>query len=252
MKDKVENQIPEAADYGWFELKRIYAKNYSIGVGISTVFHVLLLGLYFFVVVMGKEEEENIPTVRIMKYSELGPPPSISNEIPPQLAVSSAAVKPSVGVPVPVPDASVSPEQTFATQEELSQTMGPTIGEGFGTSGIQIEQDIQIEPEQLGEDEPDIDKFVAVEKMPEIVKVEKPIYPDLAIRANLEGKVFVKILVDREGKPRRAVVIKSDAEIFNQAAIDAAMKYAFTPALQNQKPVPVWVVIPFKFELRGN
>ncbi|MDP1994988.1 MAG: energy transducer TonB, partial [Ignavibacteria bacterium] len=64
--------------------------------------------------------------------------------------------------------------------------------------------------------------------------------------------VWVKILVSKEGKPKKAVVVKSDAEIFNQSATDAAMKYSFTPALQNNKPVAVWVVVPFKFELRGN
>ncbi|NCS90295.1 MAG: hypothetical protein COW85_07145 [Ignavibacteria bacterium CG22_combo_CG10-13_8_21_14_all_37_15] len=236
--------------YGAFELKKLYPKNYSIGLTIAVIFHIFMIGVYFFAVFMQTEDEDNIPIVRIMKYSELGPPPSISNEIPPQVAVSGPVVKPTVGIPVPVPDASVSPEQTLASQEEMSNVAGPTITEGTGGGGIQITQDIKIEQE--ADDNPDMDKFVAVEKMPEIVVQAKPVYPDLAIRANLEGRVWVKILVSKEGKPKKAVVVKSDAEIFNQSAIDAAMKYAFTPALQNHKPVAVWVVVPFKFELRGN
>ncbi|NCQ18210.1 MAG: TonB family protein [Ignavibacteria bacterium] len=235
--------------YGAFELKKLYPKNYSIGLTAAVIFHILMIGFYFFAIYMGQEDEDNIPTVRIMKYSELGPPPSINNEIPPQVAVSGPVVKPTVGVPVPVPDASVSPEQTLASQEEMSNVAGPTITEGTG-GGIQITKDIKIEQE--ADDNPDMDKFVAVEKLPEIVVQAKPVYPDLAIRANLEGRVWVKILVSKEGKPKKAVVVKSDAEIFNQSAIDAAMKYAFTPALQNHKPVAVWVVVPFKFELRGN
>jgi len=235
--------------YGAFELKKLYPKNYSIGLTIAVIFHIFMIGVYFFSVFMQTEDEDNIPTVRIMKYSDLGPPPSINNEIPPQVAVSGPVVKPTVGIPVPVPDASVSPEQTLASQEEMSSVAGPTITEGTG-GGIQITQDIKIEDEV--NDNPDMDKFVPVEKMPEIVVQSKPVYPDLAIRANLEGRVWVKILVSREGKPKKAVVVKSDAEIFNQSAIDAAMKYAFTPALQNHKPVAVWVVVPFKFELRGN
>jgi len=235
--------------YGAFELKKLYPKNYSIGLTAAVIFHILMIGFYFFAIYMGQEDEDNIPTVRIMKYSELGPPPSINNEIPPQVAVSGPVVKPTVGIPVPVPDASVSPEQTLASQEEMSSVAGPTITEGTG-GGIQITKDIKIEQE--ADDNPDMDKFVAVEKLPEIVVQAKPVYPDLAIRANLEGRVWVKILVSKEGKPKKAVVVKSDAEIFNQSAIDAAMKYAFTPALQNHKPVAVWVVVPFKFELRGN
>jgi len=235
--------------YGAFELKKLYPKNYSIGLTIAVIFHIFMIGVYFFSVFMQTEDEDNIPTVRIMKYSDLGPPPSINNEIPPQVAVSGPVVKPTVGIPVPVPDASVSPEQTLASQEEMSSVAGPTITEGTG-GGIQITKDIKIEQE--ADDNPDMDKFVAVEKLPEIVVQAKPVYPDLAIRANLEGRVWVKILVSKEGKPKKAVVVKSDAEIFNQSAIDAAMKYAFTPALQNHKPVAVWVVVPFKFELRGN
>lgn len=236
--------------YGAFELKKLYPKNYSIGLTIAVIFHVFMIGVYFFAIFMQAEDEDNIPTVRIMKYSELGPPPSISNEIPPQVAVSGPVVKPTVGIPVPVPDASVSPEQTLATQQEMSNIPGPTITEGTGGGGVQITQDIKIEEET--NDNPGFDQFVAFEKSPEIVVQVKPVYPDLAIRANLEGRVWVKILVSREGKPKKAVVVKSDAEIFNQSATDAAMKYAFTPALQNNKPVAVWVVVPFKFELRGN
>ena len=102
------------------------------------------------------------------------------------------------------------------------------------------------------EDDPDMDKFIAVQKMPEIIFQAKPFYPDLAVRSNIQGRVWVKILVSREGKPKKAIVVKSDDEIFNRAAIDAAMKYVFTSALQNDKPVAVWVIVPFKFELRGN
>ena len=44
-------------------------------------------------------------------------------------------MKPKVGVPVPVPDAQVSPEQTIATQQELSKIAGPvTSGNGGGDS----------------------------------------------------------------------------------------------------------------------
>ncbi|MDP3684687.1 MAG: hypothetical protein Q8S01_12225 [Ignavibacteria bacterium] len=132
--------------YGAFELKRLYPKNYSFGLTVAVIFHVFMIGVYFFAVFMQAEDEDNIPTVRIMKYSELGPPPSL-NETPPQVAVSGAVVKPTVGIPVPVPDASVSPEQTLASQQEMS-TVGPAITEGTGSGGVQITPDIQFESEQ--------------------------------------------------------------------------------------------------------
>jgi len=54
-------------------------------------------------------------------------------------------------------------------------------------------------------------------------------YPDVANKAELEGTVWVRIWVDKQGKARKAVVMKSDADVFNQPAIDAAMHGFFLP-----------------------
>ena len=91
--------------------------------------------------------------------------------------------------------------------------------------------------------------FVPVEKQPTPVKSPPPAYPEIARRAGVEGTVWVKIWVDKEGKAKKAQILKSDAELFNQAAIDAAMQWVFTPAVMNNGPVAVWVSIPFKFKL---
>jgi protein TonB len=183
--------------------------------------------------------------VRIMKYSDLGPPPSITNaNTPPPMAVSAPAAKPTVGAPVPVPDAEVSAEQTMATQTEMSQTIAPVTGEAAGEN-VEIQQDIRIDEEAPPAD------FVPVEKEPQVIKKVEPKYPELAMRAGLEGKVWVKIWVDKEGKPKQVVILKSDAEIFNEPSVEAAKQFLFTPAYMNNGPVSVWVSVPFKFKLTG-
>jgi periplasmic protein TonB len=244
----MSNEIVQESgiQYGAFELKKLYVRNFSIGLTIAVFLHLVGIGGYYFYQSISNDDEDNIPTVRIIKYSELGPPPSISNDVPPQIAVSGPIVKPTVGLPVPVPDASVSPEQTIATQQELNQVQAPTLTEGTGTN-TQISQDIKIDN---NDDNPDINKFIPVEKEPEAVYVEKPKYPDIAVKGGFDGKVWVKVLVDKEGKPKKAVVIKSTMDIFNESAVDAALKFVFTPALQNNKPVTVWVVVPFTFTLK--
>ena len=100
--------------------------------------------------------------------------------------------------------------------------------------------------------EPGMNDFVTVEKLPEMVNACKPEYPEAAKTKEITGKIYVKVLVDREGNPKKAVVIKSDNEIFNQPAIDAALKSKFTPALHDQKPTPVWIVLPYRFTLGDN
>lgn len=232
--------------YGYKELRALYNKYAGLALFIAVILHLSIIGIYFLIEYLGQEEEP-IYTMRVIKLSELGPPPSITNtETAPQLAISAPSAKPTIGVPVPVPDAEVSPEQTLATQTEMSQQASPVIADlGDVGGGVQIEQDIRIEDEGPPPD------FVPVEKQPVPVKQVTPVYPELAQRAQMEGTVWVKIWVDKEGKPKKAVVIKSDAEIFNQAAVDAAMQWVFTPAIMNNGPVAVWVAIPFKFRLKN-
>ena len=235
--------VAAGGPYGAVELKRNYQKYWLTALGISTAIHFGIVGSYYHGGLLQAEEPPTV-SVRILKYSDLGPPPSIAaSNTPPPISVSAPVAKPTVGTPVPVPDAEVSAEQVFATQTEMSQQVAP-VGEGLGEgSGVEIEQDIQIQ-----DDGPPPD-FVPVEKEPVVVKKVEPKYPELAMRAGLEGKVWVKIWVDKEGKAKQVVVIKSDAEIFNEPAIEAAKQFVFTPAYMNNGPVAVWVSVPFKFKL---
>src|ERR1043165_757476 len=101
--------------YGMRELKGLYQKYASIGLTAAVLLHVGVIGAYYLIQYLN-EEDEPVGMVRIMKYSELGPPPSITNsEAAPAVQVSAEVAKPTVGIPVPVPDAEVSPEQTIAS-----------------------------------------------------------------------------------------------------------------------------------------
>ncbi len=94
------------------------------------------------------------------------------------------------------------------------------------------------------------DTFIPVEQFPQVVRSVTPEYPQLAQRIGIEGRVMVKLWVDKDGKPHQASVLKSDADMLNQSAIDAAMATRFTPAIMNKGPVSVWVVIPYTFRLK--
>ena len=243
---RVATKEKDTGQYGRIELRRTFHKNFVWGLVISIFIHLAVVGSYYVSVFL--DEDENIPVVRVklLKYSDLGPPPSISSvPLSPPVGIA-AAVKPSVGLPVPVPDAEVSPEQTIATQQELSTTPSPALEEFDGDGNVQITQDIQINPE----DEPGMDEFIPVEKAPQLVRQVVPEYPDMARRAGLEGVVWVKILVGKDGKPIKVAIAKSSTEILNNAALEAAMKFLFTPAVMNNGPVKVWVSVPFRFKLK--
>lgn len=106
----------------------------------------------------------------------------------------------------------------------------------------------ELGPPPSNED-PDINAFVQVEKFPELIEAATPVYPEEAKKNKITGKVFVKLLVDKEGTPKKAIVIKSDSELFNQSAIDAATKSKFTPAINKGEKIAVWIVLPYKYQL---
>ena len=236
-------ETAQPSSYGFQEL-RVLTRKYSGWALISAgLVHFGVLGAYQLIQALAVEDEP-VYSVRIMKYSDLGPPPSITNsQSAPAVSVQGPVAKPTIGTPVPVPDAEINPEQTIATQTEMA-AVGPAIGEGTGAP-VEIQQDTRIE-----DDGPPAD-FVPVEKQPVPIpgKNPPPVYPEIARRAGVEGTVWVKIWVDKEGNPKKAQVLKSDQELFNEPAINAAMSWKFTPAIMNNGPVAVWVSIPFKFKL---
>jgi len=97
---------------------------------------------------------------------------------------------------------------------------------------------------------PGINDFVPVDEQPALTKRAPAVYPELASKARIEGNVYLKVLVDKEGKPRKAVVFKSDAEVFNDSAIESAMKSTYTAATSEGKSVACWLVVPYTYKLK--
>lgn len=91
-------------------------------------------------------------------------------------------------------------------------------------------------------------EFFAVEQKPTVTHKVLPVYPEIARKAGLTGKVFLRFKVGKDGRVSDVQVLKGQ-EIFRQAAIDAIMQYKFKPAIQNDKSVAVWMNQMFTFNL---
>ena len=98
------------------------------------------------------------------------------------------------------------------------------------------------------EEEEEIVELWRVEKQPTPTKRVVPEYPDIARKANITGKVFVTALIGKDGKVKQIGKI-TGSDVFHEAAKAAAQKWEFEPAMQNDKPVKVWVSLPFTFKL---
>ena len=231
------------------EMIQALVRNLKIGLFISAAVHVAIVLSYYGIEYLRQvNEDAPVLNVRILKYSDLGPPPSIRNSLVTPFVGVAKNIRSGVGIPVPIPDAEINPEQTIATQSEMSQIQSPIaeLQNGIlGSERIEITDDAEIINE-----EPGINEFIPVEKLPQVVRSVQPIYPDIARRAGIEGDVWVKVLIDKKGNPVKAVVIKEDAAgIFNENTIQAALQYQFTPAIMNAGPIKVWVVQKFKYRI---
>ena len=155
------------------------------------------------------------------------------------------------------------------TSEQLTKILGDTVNVevDHNTNHVQISllhwdaehdtmwESINYNPATVGTDTASGDTtamtpdYVPVERQPIPVIQIQPEYPIPARDAGIGGVVWVKILVSKKGTVTKAVVIKSDAEILNRPALEAARQWGFIPALLGGKPVAVWAVIPFRFRV---
>lgn len=126
----------------------------------------------------------------------------------------------------------------------LAQTVAEKPGEAVEVSAKEIQS--AIRDQKMKKSPPD---FVQFDQPPEVIKQVHPKYPSEGLKDNAEGTVYTKIWVDEKGKVVDVKVEKSDNAVFNQAAMDAAKQWAFKPALVKEKPVAVWIMVPFRFKL---
>ena len=170
------------------------------------------------------------------------PPPSIRDVWLPPLPTTYIDMPPVDGIVVPTPEERVAPDRGLPTRDELNRDARPAVpGDG---GGIVITR--PPEPEL-----PKVDGYQYYEDPPEVLKAVEPAYPEIARQAGLEGLVTLKLLVGTDGRVH-GVVVADGVPVLNDAAVQAAWRYLFKPALAGGRPVAVWVAVPFRFRLNGS
>ena len=91
---------------------------------------------------------------------------------------------------------------------------------------------------------------VKVGRQPEAIRMVEPVYPEAEEKAGKKGTVWVRALVSSTGKVAKAEVAKSSGiEAFDKAAIEAAYKCTYKPAVQEGEKVSVWITYKVHFSL---
>jgi TonB family protein len=109
--------------------------------------------------------------------------------------------------------------------------MGPGYGGGFGGGAYRPGSGITL---------------------PSVLREVKPAYTADAMRAKVQGSVWLECIVMPDGSVGEVKVTRSLDPIFglDQEAIKAAKMWRFKPGMRQGEPVPVIITIELTFTLR--
>ena len=87
-------------------------------------------------------------------------------------------------------------------------------------------------------------------KEPKKIKDVKPVYPEEAQKAGIEGIVIIEAIIGTDGNVNEAKVLRP-VPLLERAALDAVMQWKYTPTLLNGQPVEVIMTVTVTFSLKA-
>jgi len=86
--------------------------------------------------------------------------------------------------------------------------------------------------------------------VPKLVTRVDPIYPNVARKARLQGRVIVEAVIGLDGAVESAKILTSTSTLFDDAALEAVRQWRYTPATMNGRPVRVYFTVSVAFVIR--
>jgi protein TonB len=203
------------------------------------------------------EEEFIVEEVNLDELEMPEPPPPPEEMEAPPPPIKTIEFK----VPEPTPEEELEEEETIIEQDSLIDTPDlETVtevadagdydwnnvgddpnGKGKATDDVVVEDAEPLPTEFFGGEEP---KPVNMDEIKKLIG-----YPPMAKEAEIQGKVVVRVLVDKTGHYVKHLVLKDPHPLLTKGVTDKLPELKFTPGRQNNQPVKVWVTIPFDFKL---
>lgn len=234
--------------YGAYDLKGYIRKATTKGLMVTLTILLGCGGVYATLIVNRSIHVKHQSVTARTKIINLPPPSIIQQFIPPSELHTGQIVR--AGVPVPAPDIMFSLDnKDFAAIDKISWAT-PLGADGEEQGFLALTRDIDAE---VRDEEKPPYEFDAVEKEPYVDLKElqqKVIYPELALRSGISGKVILRVLIGKNGAPKKYLVESSESSLLNEAAIKAVMSSVATPAIHLNQPVDHWISIPIVFRLR--
>ena len=159
--------------------------------------------------------------------------------------------------------------QDIPQTEQQKQTVAPsrpTVPIASEDEDLIGDEDIDLDifnfeatselPPPPEEDDDNMFVFVPYDEAPEPIggfaAIQKRlVYPEIARKAGVEGRVTVQAQIDVTGEVVRTKVVQSlGPNGCDEAAINAIRSVKWKPAKQRDRAVKVWIAVPVDFRLR--
>ena len=255
---------------GWLGGQSVFDEGKKRRLGAPMLVSLALHGAFFLaligfgvhkVIEQQKEEKMKFDVVFLQQKGPGGggggapkPAPPKKLEIPKPRPVAPIPI-PAPPPPVPQPPTLNAPVQTNLAQTlqatgSSSVSLAPVGGGGRGT-GIGTGTGNGLGEGSGGGTGGGVYEIGNGVTSPTAIRQQDPTYTSEAMRAKVQGEVYLEAVVQPNGLLTDIKVIKSLDRTYglDQAAIEAAKKWLFAPGKKDGKPVPVHVQLILEFRL---
>jgi len=186
---------------------------------IACALHLAVIFFFVFDVdTFNQEEAENARIMKLTDFDELPPPPP---EIEPEIPVVEEIAEIMIETDIP-------PVQNVVAA---------------GTLHVQVQVEENYMPMHLLSTPPKFDESAITAEL---------VYPPIALRSGIEGRVILELFVDRTGTVQRVTILREDPQGrgFGEAAVRAFTGRKGVPATSNGESVSARFRYPLIFKIR--
>lgn len=208
----------------------------------SLVFHAAVVGAAVWgtwaLADQPKDEEDQVTYIQVEEESPLPPPPPPPEVAPPPPEVTDVPKGfQTLALPEVIPP-EIPPPGSFEAKESDFSGEGMEGGRAEGRV-MDLETAPVITPYTVA---PELKNREAV------LRALQRLYPPMLRDAGVGGRVVVWVFIDDNGKVLKSQIkTGSGFEAFDEAALKVANLMQFSPAINMDKRVKVWVQIPITF-----
>jgi protein TonB len=246
-------------DYGAYEMRRTSPRSTLTALIIGGVFFIFVLSINTIVNAIEGFIPKATPKVKLTEIKLMPPPPPANIKKPPPPPPEPPKPKvDQVKFPPPVVKPDVEVHENPPTVTELKNAdPGQNNQKGDPNADINVDGPVgngdkvtEADPNQI---------FTAVENEPKFkgdfgAYLSRNIrYPAVDKENNVQGKVFVQFVVEKDGSLTDIKVLRSPDESLGDEAVRVLKASPrWTPGIQNGKPVRVMYTVPISFTLSSD